>query len=243
MRRNLWRVTPILVVGFVLSAIFAGCSSNKTAQNPSNPTVAGKQEQYPAAQPAAGNKVTATITDSGITVSPNNIPSGNVTVDVVNKSSRPQSLTFSGKGMKKSTQTLQPGQSGVLNISNATAGSYTVTGSKDKSGNAHSTQVNVLVPKTAVTATITDTGITISPNNIPAGVVNLNIVNKTNTPQMVTLSGKGMKSETKTIEPGQSGGVTVTAGQGGTYTLTSSKGKGSKALNAKLNVKAPAYAK
>lgn len=131
-----------LVTGLML---VAGCAP-RTAQQPGGDgTVAGTREQYPQGQqPAtttttAPNRVTVTLTDTAIEVSPSRIPTGNLTVLVRNNSSSPQSLQIAGGKTKQTTGTLRPGESKTIKLTSVKPGTYQVTMPSPPRGRTRST--------------------------------------------------------------------------------------------------------
>ncbi len=113
---------------------------------PNVPHVAGTQEQYPAppgAKPGYAPLVVATITDKGLTVSPNRIPPGSFNVKVVNGSSHPQIVTLTGKGMQQVTPSLKPGGDVTFAVQNLHPGTFKFSNVKSTGIAHHDTDLKV----------------------------------------------------------------------------------------------------
>jgi uncharacterized cupredoxin-like copper-binding protein len=117
----------VLLLGIIF---VVGCAP-KTAQNPNQQQVAGKEETYGTPKPTttatAKTTVTVKITATGITIMPASIPTGNFTVKITNDTNTAKTFKWSGIGMKTITKTLKPGESITVAVTNTKPGAYTIT--------------------------------------------------------------------------------------------------------------------
>jgi len=214
------RYLSLAAFGVLLLAgvLISGCAQRQQR-------VAGTQEQ--------ATTVTATITSTGLQLSPSQALPGNITLQVKNQTNVAHVVTVQGpNSINKSTKSVQPGQTVTLSLPTLKNGSYSifVKGMQTQPAMAKTLTVTSTPKPTpttttgaaaqVVTATVTASGLQLSKEKINAGNLTLHVKNSSNKAETVVLSGpNSYMKNIGPVQPGQTKSLNLVAVPAGAYSV------------------------
>lgn len=219
------RWVEIVSVVTALSAllVIGGCAPKQQAAKPTTTKVAGTREQ--------ASTVTATLTKTGLTVTPASVPAGMITIKVMNKSTTPRTVAAEGAGMKAPvTKAIPANATGTLMLDKAVAGKYKIYVVGMEKTPAMSKTLTVTSPastmasarttakKATVDVTLTGKALTLKTASVPTGAIELLVKNNGTTAQTVGVKGPGLAMPmTKAVKAKSTATITLANAAPGKY--------------------------